>query len=242
MKGSAMQRRRFLIAGLATGLASTMSGPVLAQFGQSDARSGLREALSLAARLATDRLGQRNGFLDDPRVHIPLPRSISRVQSQLRRVGLSGSIDDLEVRINHAAEAAMPAARDIFLDAIRSISVSDAISIVRGGDTAATLFLRDRTQGQLTQLLRPSMESALTSSGAYQTVEAVEPHLQSGRNLLSRFGFGRPSASQSLRETVTNHAVDKALDGAFYYIGVEEQAIRRDPLRQTTSLLRRIFG
>jgi hypothetical protein len=242
MKGNSMQRRSFLISVLASGFALTIGGPALAQFGQSDARTGLREALSLAARLATDRLGQRNGFLDDPQVHIPLPRSISRVQSQLRRVGLSGSIDDLEVRINHAAEAAMPAAKQIFLNAIRSITVSDAISIVRGGDTAATRFLRDRTQGQLTQLLRPSMESALTSSGAYQTVEAVEPHLQSGRNLLSRFGFGRPSATQSLRESVTDHAVEKALDGAFYYIGQEEQAIRRDPVRQTTSILRRIFG
>jgi hypothetical protein len=237
-----MQRRSFLISGLASGLALTIGGPVLAQFGQSDARTGLREALSLAARLATERLGRRNGFLNDPQVHIPLPRSISRMQSQLRRVGLSGSIDDLEVRINHAAEAAMPAAQEIFLNTIRSISVTDAISIVRGGDTAATRFLRDRTEGQLTRLLRPSMESTLTSSGAYQTVEAVEPHLQSGRDLLSRFGFGRPSATRSLRETVTDHAVEKALDGAFYYIGQEEQAIRRDPVRRTTSILRRIFG
>jgi len=237
-----MLRRQFLVSGAASTLALSMSGSALAQFGQSDARTGIREALSLAARLATERLGQRDGFFGDDHVHIPLPRSVARVQSSLRRVGLSGSIDDLELRINRAAEASMPAARRIFLDTIRSITVSDAISIVRGGDTSATDYLRYRTNDRLTGLLYPRMEETLSASGAYRAVEAVEPHLDQGRSVLSLFVLSSNRTAESLRDSVTDHAVEKALDGVFYYIGREERAIRRDPVRRTTDILRRVFG
>ena len=237
-----MLRRQFLVSGTASVLVLAVTGQALAQFGQSDARTGIREALSVAARLATERLGRRDGFFGDDRVHIPLPRSVARVQSQLRRVGLSGSIDDLELRINRAAEASMPAARRIFLDTIGSITVSDALSIVRGGETSATDYLRYRTENQLTRLLRPQMEETLSASGAYRTVEAVEPHLEQGRSVLSLFGLSSNRAAESLRDSVTDHAVEKALDGVFYYIGREERAIRRDPVRRTTDILRRVFG
>lgn len=235
--------RRIFMAGAAAWImaGSAQASGFARQFSQTDARAGLRQALEQAARLATDRLGLRDGFFGDPQVRIPLPRNIARLQRNLRSVGLSGPMDDLELRLNRSAEAAMPEARRIFLDAIRGITVRDAVGIVRGGDTAATDYLRGRSQGELTRLLRPRMESALQASGAYRLVEEIEPHLGGGGGFLGRL-FGSSSAGDSLRDSVTDHAVDKAIDGVFHYVGVEERAIRRDPVRRTSDILRRIFG
>tara|TARA_R110000744_G_scaffold273278_1_gene386234 strand:- start:44356 stop:45066 length:711 start_codon:yes stop_codon:yes gene_type:complete len=236
-----MLRRQFILSTLALGLAPAAFAQGYGRLSQGDARSGIRAALDTAARLATNRLGQTDGFFADPAVHIPLPRNIVSLQTQLRRVGMSGPVDDLELRINRSAEAAMPEAGRIFNDAIQSITVGDAVSIVRGGDTAATDFLRGRSERRLTGLLRPSMESALTGSGAYRAVDAVEPQISGGQNLLGSL-FGNRSATGSLRDTVTEHAVSRAIDGVFHYIGQEERAIRQDPVSRGTDILRRVFG
>lgn len=213
-----MDRRAFVLSAAAC----LVSGPAWAQpswrsLTERDAQSGLRSALSLAAELATDRLGRRDGFFGDPVVRIPLPRSIARVQSNLRGLGLSGPIDDLELRMNRAAEAAMPAAGRIFADTIRSITLRDAVSIVRDGDSAATDYLRGRSEGELTRLIRPPMQETLSASGAYRLVESIEPHLSGGNGFLGRVLGGR-SMSGDLRDTLTDHATDRALDGVFHYI------------------------
>jgi hypothetical protein len=239
-----MHRRDFIISGTAAGVLA-VTGPVSAQsvlgrLSEGDARTGTREILLLAARFATERLGRHDGFFADPQVHIPLPRQVERVQGQLQRIGMSGPVDDLELRLNRAAEAAMPQAQDILFDAVRSISLNDAIGIIRGPETAATDYLRSRSGRRLTQLLRPPMEDALESSGAYRLVASIEPHVGSGGGWLGRL-MGGSSVSGSLRDQVTDHAVERALDGVFYYVGAEERAIRRDPVRRTSSLLRRLF-
>tara|TARA_R110002124_G_scaffold97733_2_gene242775 strand:+ start:1857 stop:2567 length:711 start_codon:yes stop_codon:yes gene_type:complete len=236
-----MLRRQFIISTLALGLAPAAFAQGYGRLSQGDARSGIRAALDTAARLATDRLGRTDGFFGDPAVHIPLPRNIASLQTQLRRVGMSGPVDDLELRINRSAEAAMPEAGRIFNDAVQSITVGDAVSIVRGGDTAATDYLRGRSESRLTGLLRPSMEDALTGSGAYRAVDAVEPQISGGQNLLGSL-FGNRSATGSLRDSVTDHAVSRTIDGVFHYIGQEERAIRQDPVRRGTDILRRVFG
>jgi hypothetical protein len=234
-----MHRRRFLVSALALGLMASVSSPALALSRESDA---IREALRIAARLATERLGRRDGYFGDAAVRINLPRSVSRIQSQLRPLGLAGPLDNIERKVNRAAEASMPAAGRIFREAIQSISIRDAISIVRGGDNAATDYLRYRTGDQLGRELTPSMENALSSSGVYSALDSAEPHVNRGRSFLNQFGLGGGGSSESLRDSVTQHAVDKAIDGVFYYIAREESAIRRDPIRRTTRLLRRVFG
>ncbi len=226
-----MRRRMVLVGALgAAAPAWAQPAPLLDILTQGDASRGLREALSLAAIGATDRLGRRNGFLEDLRVHIPLPRSLAQTQQMLRRVGLSAPLDDLETRMNRAAEAAMPEAKRLFLDVVRSITIEDAINIVRGGDTAATAFLRQRTDRRLTTMLTPPMRETLTASGAFTVLTAAAREI------------GMGSMSTQLRRDVTDFAVTKSLDGAFMYIGEEERAIRRDPVRRTTDILRRVFG
>jgi len=197
---------------------------------QRDAAAGLREALQVSAVEVTTRLGRTDGFFADPRVKIPLPGTLGRAQRTLAPMGMSAPLDDLERRVNRGAEAAMPQARTLFVNAIRSMSVSDAVGIVRGGDDAGTRYLRERSQTQLTALLRPHMESALTQAGAFTALDTAA----------SRAGFA--GAAQNLRGELVTFAVAKALDGAFGYIAEEERAIRRDPVRRTSDLLRRVFG
>lgn len=236
--------RRTLIIGLATS-ATFLAAPARAfQFGLSErqASDGIRAALTQAARIATDQLGRTDGFWGDPQVRIPLPDRIRDVQSMLRRVGLSGQLDQLELQLNRSAESAMPATRAIVVDAVRGMTVQDAVSIVRGGDQSATEYLRRRTSDDLYGLIRPRMEDTLEQSGAYRTMQPIEDRLDSSGGGFLGSLFGGRRASASLRDSVTNEATRRALDGVFHYIGQEEAAIRNDPVQRTSDILRRVFG
>lgn len=200
---------------------------------QTDAATGLKEALSLGVTAATARLAKTDGFFADGKVHIPLPGSLGRVQKNLKPIGLSAPLDDVELKMNRAAEASMPAAKTLFLNALKSITLSDALSILRGGDTAATDFLRTQTTPNLTGLLRPKMETTLQSTGAFSALDRASSSLGS---------FGGASLGANLKGQVIDFAVTKALDGAFFYVGEEERAIRKDPVKRTTAILKKVFG
>ncbi|MES1200512.1 MAG: DUF4197 domain-containing protein [Pseudomonadota bacterium] len=224
-----MNRRSLLIAALGAAIVPSSAFALT----QSQTASGLRQALSAAAQYATDRLGQRDGFFGDNRVRIALPRTLANAQRSLAPLHMSGPLDDLQLRMNRGAEAAMPQAKRLFLSAIRTITIQDAIGIVTGGDDAATRYLRGRTEGDLTTALRPPMRNALDGAGAFTALDRASRSLQS---------TGLVPSSTELRSQVVNFAVTKALDGAFLYLGEEEGRIRHNPVKQTTSLLRQIFG
>lgn len=227
-----MLRRALLLAAVSIAAA----GPALAQrnrfigLSEDEAALGVTEALRVAATLSTSRLGRTNGFFNDPAVRIPLPQQFVRVQRTLRAVGMSGLLDDLERGINRAAEQTMPEAGRMFLDVILNLTIGDAIDILAGGDHAATNYLRGRTSTRLTRLLTPPMRGALDTSGAFRLLDMAAGQI------------GMRREARGLRTDVTEFAVGKALDGAFYYIGKEEEAIRRDPLRRTSDILRRVYG
>lgn len=225
--------RRILLASLLAAVAS----PALAQtqpfFGpltQADATRGLREALSLAAAAATDQLGRPNGFWSDIQVRIPLPGVLGDTQRTLSRFGMSGPLDNLQQSLNTAATTTMPRAATMFIDAVRTITIADAISIVRGGSDSATLYLRGRTENGLTRLLKPVMRTALTESGAFTLM----------RTALREVGLA--SMTTQLRTEVTDFSTAKAIDGSFQYIAREERAIRGNPGRRSSETLRRVFG
>ncbi len=221
---------------LVLGLAATFAMPALAQrplldsLTQADASRGVRDALGLAAMNATTRLGQPNGFFNDGRVRIPLPGLLGEAQRNLRGMGMAGMLDELQEGINHAAERTMPDASRAFVNAVRTITIGDAIEIVRGPENSATTYLRGRTEPRLTTLLRPPMTQALTQSGAFTLM----------RSALREVGMA--SMTTQLRTEVINFSTGKALDGCFFFIAEEERAIRRDPVRRTTDILRRVFG
>jgi hypothetical protein len=224
-----LDRRVFVVALLAATPAFAQR-PLLDGLTQGDASRGIKEALSLASMNATNRLAQPNGFWGNALVRIPLPGVLGQTQRTLSRMRMSGPLDQLQESLNHAAESVMPQAATLFTNAVRTITIADAIDIVRGGDNSATTYLRGRTETRLTSLLRPPMTRALTQSGAFTLM----------RSALREVGLS--SMTSDLRTEVINFSTTKALDGCFYFIAEEERAIRRDPWRRTTDILRRVFG
>jgi len=248
-KSRSVLSRRMLIAGLGgstllsgcqtTGQAGDILGGILNNSGasglsQADAAAGIRAALNNGVGSAISTIGVPNGFLGNNLIKIPLPGFLQDMQSNLSRIGLSGPLDNLETQLNRGAEAAVPKARDIFVNAISGLSIEDAIGIVQGGNNAATTLLKERTGGQLSNLFAPIMTNALQQAGAIQTFDQL-----SGR--LNTIPLA-PKLGSDAKSKLITHGVDRGLDGMFTYIGREEAAIRADPVRRTSEILRRVFG
>lgn len=212
------------------GIALPQTGAQTGALSAAEIDAGLREALTIGTGNVAARLGRENGYFGDPRIRIPLPKTYRDIQTNLARIGASGPLDDIELRINRAAEASVPEARGLILGAIRNMTIEDALGILRGGDTAATDFLRSRTESQLTAAFTPHVRSALASSGAFTALESYA----------SSAGLG--GATSSLQADLTSHAVKLGLDGIFLYVAEEEKKIRENPLARTTELLRKVFG
>ena len=212
------------------GILGALGGSALSQ---GDAAAGLKEAFANGVTNAATKLGKRDGFYKSERFHIPLPGKMAKAQKTLKPLGMSSSLDDLELKMNRAAEASMPAAKTLFLNAVKSITISDAVAIVRGGDTSGTDYLRAHTQDDLTNLLRPKMQSGLQKTGAFGALDHASSSLGA---------FGGASLGENLKGQVIDFACAKTLDGAFGYIADEERDIRHDPVKRTSALLRKVFG
>jgi len=197
---------------------------------QAEITAGLKEALTVGAQRATSRLSAQDGYFADPQVKIPLPGVLGEAQARLQPLGLSAPLDDLQLKVNRAAEKAVPTARQLAVQAVTSMSVSDALGILNGGDTAATDYLRSRTETQLRTAFKPYFQDALAQSGALTALDAA----------VARYGAGLVTTDS--RGWLTENATGAALDGLFYYVAREEAAIRRDPVKRTSELLRRVFG
>ncbi|MCR9270554.1 MAG: DUF4197 domain-containing protein [Hyphomonadaceae bacterium] len=193
--------------------------------------AGLRQALEIGTERVAAQIGVTDGYWKDPQIQIPLPGRLGQVQGELSKVGLSGPLDDLQLRMNRAAEDAVPAGKRIVIDAVQSITIEDALGILRGGDSAATDFLRGRTEASLRQTFTPYVQDALESSGAYRALDSVT----SSQPLLA-------VAATDYKSDLTTYAVQFGLDGLFTYLAVEEKKIRDNPVARTTELLRRVFG
>ena len=200
---------------------------------QADAALGIRAALDKGVGNAVTTVGVLDGFLGNNLVRIPLPSILQNVQSYLAPIGADGLLVELQQQLNRGAEKAVPVAKDVFLGAISQLTIPDAIAIVRGGETAATTYLQDRTSRQLNALFSPIMEGALNDTGALRLVDQVTSNLQ-GVPFAPQLGNGR--------QDLISHGVDYGLRGLFYYVGEEEKAIRANPASRTSEILRRVFA
>jgi hypothetical protein len=195
-----------------------------------DVASGLKEALTVASDLAGKRLSAKDGFFGDPAVRLPLAGVLGDAQKRLQPFGMSGPLDDLQLKVNRAAEAATPTAKKLVVDAVKSMTFEDAMGVLRGGDTAATDFLRKKTETGLRKAFRPYFDDALKTSGALAAVDGA----------VAKYGAGL--VKTDAKTWLADNATTGALNGLFYYVAREEQAIRRDPVKRTTDLLRKVFG
>ncbi len=236
-----MDRRTLILSALALSACETLDPAVIdgvlggvGGLSQADAAAGIRAALDNGVGNAISEVGVLDGFWRDDLVRIPLPKVLRDVQSYLKPIGADGLLVELQQQLNRGAEKAAPVAKDIFLGAIRDLTITDAINIVRGPDNAATSYLQDRTTLRLAQLFSPIMENALNQTGALRLVDQV-----SGQ--LSSVPFA-PQLGNDARSDLVKHGVDYGLKGVFHYIAEEEKAIRTNPAKRTSEILRRVFG
>lgn len=221
-----LKRGLDLLGGAATG----PRGETPKQLGSAEIAAGLKQALDIGSANVVRRLGARDGFLGDTAVRIPLPDSMRQVQQVLRRLGLSGLLDDLEVRLNRAAERAAPEAGTLFREAIAKLTLPDVRAILEGPEDAATRYFRDRMSPGLRQAFRPIVEDELAAVGAIDAYErTMEP-------------YRAVPLVPDVRADLTGHVLDGALEGLFLYLAREEAEIRQNPARRTTELLQRVFG
>lgn len=214
-------------------LCSLLAAPASAQLdalSSKDAAGGLRAALSQGIGTAVAQLGANNGFLDDPKVAIPLPPTLEKADRALRMVGMSGQADELRVTMNHAAEQAVAQAKPVFEGALRQMTLTDAKAILSGGDDAGTQYFRRTTSAQLTGKFRPIVAATTAKLKLASQYDEV-----AGK--AAQFGL-ISSADANLDDYVTA----RALDGLFSRIADEERAIRKDPLGQANSLIKKVFG
>ncbi len=165
--------RRYDRAAAVAPLAALLWLLAVAPAGAQDIAAGLTEALEVGTGRVVAQLGKPGGFLDDPKARIPLPGPLEQAQTALRMAGMSGMVDDLEVRMNRAAEAATPIAKDLIIQAIQGLSFQDAAAILSGPNDAATRYLQRKTAKPLAQKMRPIVDQQLADAGAVQAFESI---------------------------------------------------------------------
>jgi hypothetical protein len=207
------------------------SGTLGANMSVPDISTGLKEALRMGSERVVNRLGKTDGFNADPAVHVPLPDSLKAVAPVLKMAGAGGVTADLETRLNRAAEEATPQARQIFVSALQAMTLDDARAILNGPKDAATQYFRRTMTPQLQAAMRPVVERSVADVGAVKALDAVASSAGGALPALDN-----PSAMLS------DHVLGYALDGIFHYLAQEEAAIRADPAKQSTDLLRKLFA
>jgi hypothetical protein len=215
-----------LVLCLAAGSACAAS---LFDLSNADATSGLKAALEKGAVAAVGKLGTENGFLHNEAVKIRLPRLLEKAQPILRMTGQGHKLDELVESMNHAAEQAVPMAKPLLLDAVRSLSVQDAKAILSGGDTSVTDFFRERTAAALAARFTPIVKRVTDRAN-------LSAQYNNAMGKVGKLGGDGPQA------TVEDYVTERAVDGLFKMIGEEERAIRQDPLGSGSKIISKVFG
>ncbi len=203
------------------------AGPGLSE---SKVASGLKQALQVGSTNAVKIVGKQNGYFGNEAIKILMPKELRPLESGLRTIGFGPKIDDFILSMNRSAEAAAPAARKIFIDAILAMSFDDAKRILSGDNTAATQYFKEKTTGQLTDAFTPVVKKTMAQNGVVKQYEGLTEQY---KNI--------PFASSKSLD-IDHYVVSKALDGLFYELGEQEKQIRTNPAARTTSLLKEVFA
>jgi len=200
-------------------------------FTQDEAGQAIKEALTKGITHGVDLVSVTDGYFKNPAIKIPMPQEAQQVESVLRSAGMGSMIDNAVESFNHAAENAAKAATNIFINAIKQLTINDAISMVNNQQKdAATQFLKRTTTDQLIAAFKPSIKDALDKANATKYWNDIMTQY-------NRVPFHSP-VNTDLPDYVTR----KAIDGLFYMVAQEEAKIRKDPAAQTSALLKKVFG
>jgi hypothetical protein len=222
--------RRILVFLLCLVTSAVTAAAGLERISNTEASSGLKQALADGSAAAVAQLGAENGFLNNPKVKIPLPPALQKIEAALRYTGMKRQADELVVAMNRAAEAAVPEAKALLVDSVKKMTVQDAKGILTGGETSATEYFRRTTQTQLTARFRPIVKKATDQVGLAEQYnnlagQAVQLGLMRGQ-----------------QATIEGYVTEKALDGLYLMIAEQEKAFRANPLGATSDIVKRVFG
>jgi hypothetical protein len=196
----------------------------------SEISSGLKDALRVGTETVVGQLGQLDGFNADPQIHIPLPENLQQVKTALVAVGMSSMMDDLELKLNRAAEEATRPAKKIFWESIEAMTLDDVNEIYNGPDDAASRYFQSKMSVPLAAEMQPIVENTLNQVGAIQAYDAVMGQ------------YDNLPFMPDVKADLNSYVVDRGMDGIFHYLAVEEAEIRRDPVKRTTEILQTVFG
>ena len=231
-------------------VASTQSN-TNSNISDSTVSNGLKEALKTGVNFAVTQLGTNNGYLNNTAVKIPLPDNLAKAETLLRSAGGNKMADDLINSMNTAASKAAPQTAEIFMNAIDKMSLADAQGILSGGNEAATNYFKANTTDSLKKLISPIVQETMKENNVasyYDTINNV--YKSSAKGLVENSGimsmaknFGVDSyIPTSSDESLDSYITTKTIDGLFTIIGQKEAAIRANPVEQTTSILKQVFG
>ncbi|KPF70068.1 hypothetical protein IP84_04300 [beta proteobacterium AAP99] len=202
----------------------------LSRISNQDASAGLKEALNKGSAAAVAKLGVTDGFLKNPEVKIPLPDGLKQAERAAKLLGRQKDFDELVTGMNRAAEQAVPLAKPLLTDAIKSMSVDDAKKIISGGDDSVTQFFKSKTEKQLGTKFQPIVKQTTDKVGLATQYNKLAAQAQ-------QFGVVKEQDAK-----IENYVTRKALDGLFLMIGKEERAIRQDPLKYGSDILKKVFA
>jgi len=197
---------------------------------QEEIGNGLKEALRVGSESVVSQLGRKDGFNLDQTIHIPLPEKFGTVRSLLGKIGMASMLDDLELKLNRAAEVATPKAKELFVQAISEMTFEDVLDIYNGPEDAATRYFQDKMTPPLAREMQPVVEQSLAEVGAVQAYDNVMGE------------YRAIPFVPDVKADLTTYVIEKGMDGIFHYMAVEEAAIRQNPVKRTTELLQRVFG
>ena len=205
---------------------------------EGDASRGIKEALAQGVDRAVRQLGKEDGFFRDQAVKIFVPEKIRRLADLARQLGAGKKVDAFELSMNRAAEKAVPVAAGILADAVRQMTVQDAIGLVRGGETSATDFFRRSSEEKLYAAFRPIVEKQTASVGVTRKYKDFSKKAGGGSMAALLGGGGQGSASSA---DLDDYVTRETINGLFHVIAEQEKQIRQNPASRTTELLRRVF-
>lgn len=195
-----------------------------------DISQAFKQALDIGSQKVVSELGKADAFNGDSQIRIPLPDSMQTVKKWLDKAGMGGSLDDLEVSLNRAAEKAAPQAKSLFIDTIKQMSFDDVKAIYKGSDDAATRYFQEKMTPALSEAMQPVVKGSLEEVGAVKLYDDVMGDYQSIPFV------------PDVKGNLIQHVVNGGLNGIFHYLAKEEADIRKNPVKHTTDLLKRVFG
>lgn len=198
---------------------------------EADAAHGIREALAQGVSKGIGFLNKTDGFFGNEAYKLFLPPDAQKIETSLRRAGMGAQVDKAILQINRAAEDAVGYAKPIFADAIRDMTVTDALNIIRGSKDAATNYFREKTRAKLIEAFTPSVKSSLEKMNATKYYGDMV-------NTYNNF----PTTFKKLNPDLTSYVVGKAVDALFDQIAKEEANIRANPIARTSEILKKVFG